>query len=383
MSSVIVALLLGTIAISLVIAVPASIYARRRIELRVRILEVLAATVRRGLPLGQALAAASYEFEGGRQWTVRRVLAGLADGYPLGRALARGAGRYFPHHVIAAIRAAEGDGDLAGTLEAAARTGLEGLALRHRVTLALLYPIGLLGGVSILSALMDRAYGWVAYVHRSPPLGALWMAEMAGRVSLVGVAFFVAIWAVGRLSVLARVAVLEGVPPKIVLLPSAPLARLVDRVLLAIPVLRTFALLASAERLLHALAPLVRGGVPLERALRRCAPASGNAGVASSAEVAARAIEEGGDPAAAIGAIRLPAFAAARAAAAAGGGRDRFAAGLAAIAAECRERFRARGEALASMIYPVGIALAAVLIAAELRVHLAVVDMIYKEIRPW
>src|SRR5687767_12087080 len=125
------AIFLRTVA-SLAIAFGAiPFHVRARAELRVRLFEVLAATVRRGLPLGQALAAAIDDHWGADRRALRRILDELGRGATLSTALEQAGRRFFPPATIAAVRAAEGEGDLALALEAAAREELGAVAVLH------------------------------------------------------------------------------------------------------------------------------------------------------------------------------------------------------------------------------------------------------------
>jgi type II secretory pathway component PulF len=93
--------------------------------------------------------------------------------------------------------------------------------------------------------------------------------------------------------------------------------------------------LLAAERLLRALAPHVAAGLPLPEALRRAAPACGNAAMAAGARDAARELEAGADPSRALPEIPLPRFARAR---------MLLAGDYAALADECALRYRDRAE---------------------------------------
>jgi len=191
------------------------------------------------------------------------------------------------------VRAAEGTAALAGALDAAAKDATSALHLRHRWLLAAMYPALL---AALLALISSR---WATFLDSwdasSSPLIPVLLRALGGVVVLASLARFA----------LRRLCVLEG--PR----------------------------LLAAERLLRALAPHVAAELPLPEALRRAAPACGNAAMAAGARDAARELESGADPSRALPEIPLPRFARARLA---------LTGDYAALADECALRYRDRAE---------------------------------------
>jgi type II secretory pathway component PulF len=295
---------LGVLAIGgAVLFVGALSRARSLLELRTRLLELLALATERGIPVAPLVARAAAERRGRTRLRLQRVHARLSEGGTLAAACAAGGWALFPPHVLAAVRAAEGTAALPGALDAAARDAVAALHLRHRWLLAAAYPLLL----ALLFAAIFGALGEMGAASR-PASAVLWVA--AGAVALV----------LATCLALRRLCVFEG------------------------------ARLLAGERLLRALAPHVAARLPLPEALRRAAPACGNAAMAAGARDAAREIEAGADPSRTLPGIPLPAFARSRLALA----RDpeRAAELHRALADECARRYRDRAERLLRWAVP-------------------------------
>lgn len=239
------------------------------LELRARLLEMLALAVARGAPLGPLFARAAMERRGRSRLRLHRMHARLREGGTLSAACAAGGWGLFPPHVVAAVRAAEGTAALAGALDAAARDATSALYLRHRWTLAAAYPLLLAAMLALVSSRWSEFLAWYEAEKSLVPAALLGAAAVVALVLLVRLA-------------LRRLCVFEG--PR----------------------------LLAAERLLRAVAPHVAAGLPLPEALRRAAPACGNAAMAAGARDAARELEAGADPSRALPEIPLPQWAHAR-----------------------------------------------------------------------
>ncbi len=273
------------------------------LEVRTRLLELLALATARGAPLAPLVARSAAERGGRTRLRLQRIHARLAEGCTLSAACVEGGWSLFPPHVIGAVRAAEGTAALPAALDAAARDATAALHLRHRWLLVAAYPAILAVLLASTSAAWSELLVWwdgetVASATLVPAL--LW--ALAACVALVLVARFA----------LRRLCVLEG--PR----------------------------LLAAERLLRALAPHAPH-VPLHEALRRAAPACGNAAMAAGARDAARELEDGADPSRALPEIPLPRFVHARLLLA----RD-----YAALADECALRYRDHAERMLRWALP-------------------------------
>lgn len=286
------------------------------LELRTRLLEMLALAVARGAPLMPLLARAAMERSGRTRLRLHRMHARLREGGTLSAACAAGGWGLFPPHVVAAVRAAEGTAALAGALDAAARDATSALQLRHRWALAAAYPLLLAALLALVSSRWSEFLAWWE-TRKAPVVPAL----LGTAAAVVGLALVV------RLA-LRRLCVFEG--PR----------------------------LLAAERLLRAAAPHLAAGLPLPEALRRAAPACGNAAMAAGARDAARELEAGADPSRALPEIPLPRWARARLL---------LAGDYAAVAEECALRYRDRAERALRWALPLALlvlgALAAMLFA--------------------
>jgi len=289
------------------------------LELRTRLLEMLALAVARGAPLGPLFARAAMERGGRTRLRLHRMHARLREGGTLSAVCAAGGWGLFPPHVVAAVRAAEGTAALAGALDAAARDATSALHLRHRWLLAAAYPLLL---AAMLALVSSRWSGFLVWYEEERSLVPAALLAVAGAVAVVLLIRFA----------LRRLCVFEG--PR----------------------------LLATERLLRAVAPHVAAGLPLPEALRRAAPACGNAAMAAGARDAARELEAGADPSRALPEIPLPRWARARLL---------LTGDHAAVAEECALRYRDRAERALRWAVPFALlvlgACAAVLFADVMR----------------
>ncbi len=329
---------------------------RARDDLRLHLFRVLEMAARRGYPLGQALTAVGHDFEGPRVRRVHRAIELLDRGLPLSAALEQGAPGIVPPHAVDAIRAAEGDGRLAEALEALARESLAAPLVRTRFHLALLYPAVLL----VFGAGIGYLATWECLRVRETRSMEVRYQEAIGLGADVSA---LSAWAAAALAAsLAAARLLRWDRLR------RRLRLRLDPVAIRLPFVGAAVEMAAAERVCRALAPLVRAGVPMDRALDRAGPASGNLSVEREASAAAAAVRGGISAHEAIlGMGLLPRLVRARAAAACGGAPDRLASALEALAAECNERRRHREATLVASVYPVSIVLCGVLALLQFR----------------
>jgi type II secretory pathway component PulF len=150
-----------------------------------------------------------------------------------------------------------------------------------------------------------------------------------------------------------------------------------------IPLLSGFGRLLHAERTLRALSPSIAGGAPLSRALRIAAPAAGDPRSAAAAEGAAAAADAGERAERVWRCAGLPAFAAARLAAASARAPAAFARTLDALAEECAARFEARLERFLRWAQPLVIAFFGLVLALHFSALFEVVDRVRIEGGLW
>jgi type II secretory pathway component PulF len=284
------------------------------LEVRTRLLELLALATARGVPLPPLVARAAAERGGRTRLRLRRVHARLAEGGTLSAACAAGGSSLFPPHVVGAVRAAEGTAALPGALDAAARDATAALHLRHRWLLVTAYPALLVGLLALVSGFGDAF--WWADGTWLPSLVPVFLGVTAAALGLGTAA-----WLASR-----RLCVLKG--PR----------------------------LLAAERFLRALAPHLAAHVPLPEALRRAAPACGNPAMAAGARDAARELENGADPSRALPEIPLPRFVRARLL---------LAGNCAALADECALRYRDHSERMLRWALPLALVLLGVVAALQ------------------
>jgi type IV pilus assembly protein PilC len=151
--------------------------------------------------------------------------------------------------------------------------------------------------------------------------------------------------------------------------------RLVDGLVRRLPILDNMARLAGAERLLRSTAALVGAGLSLPQALRRAAPATGNARLTQAAVASAQLMDAGASADQAWSRTLLPTFAALRAATATGAPNDELAVSLSALASECGYRLTAQADRCLRWIHPVTIGLFGLLLALQFA---GVFELIYK-----
>jgi general secretion pathway protein F len=333
----------------LTFAVQAFVIEYLRFEFRRYLLRVMAITTKKGLSLGHAFLALADDFDGSRRKVVYRILGLLDEGKPLSDALAVGAPKVVPPHVIEAIRAAEKSGNLAPTLEAAAEESQEARSYKGTVVRSLLYPAAILYMGVFLATFIVPQYGAIFSQvtdlhgnHLEMPRSTLFFLFFSNM--LVNYGFPVA------LGILVL-----GVP-FLVPSPRRWFRWVFDPLSFRIPVLGRIRRLRAGERVCRSLAGFVRAGTPLEAALPQAAAASGSLSVRRSADRAVESLQAGKPADQALQLLLLPRFVLARAGACTGGTQERLAASLEALATECRWRHLRLADMAVSSIYPATVA---------------------------
>jgi type II secretory pathway component PulF len=311
--------------------------ARRRHELRLQMLELLATAVRRGLPLPPLVERLAIGTRGASRRLLVQLAARLQGGEALAAALAGTAPWAFPDHVIRQIAAAQGSEHLADTLTALAHDTGRGLTAQHKITLALLYPAMLALGLVLFRWRVGRWLDWMRLDMHRP--GSAWTGTLPWlALALTTAAIMCSLllqrrgwrwpW-LGRLST-ALATWLPGV---------AGLRRLI-----------------TSERLLQTLAAHLAGGRSFADALELagCNSAAGAVREGMGAEQAWRRTD-------------LPPSVAARACLVSGkSGRD-LARSLEALAAECGQRTELRLARMIRWLQPLALLLFGALLAIEFR----------------
>ena len=347
-------------------------------EMRCRLLEVMAASVRRDVPLGPVVAAAAMEQRG----CARRARCELRDlldaGVRLGAALRSCRHLGFPEHTVAAIEAADGTPRLAPVLAA---SSLDDAAIENRraaVWASLFYPllvVALAGGVAggIVGPTRQKLVEVFASmeVDLSARGGSLLETAMdAGRIGgalAIGTAWLVAaVWLMRRI-------------PGLTLGLSGVFRSMSQRV----PGLRGPARLGAASRLLRALAASVRSAMPLHEALRIAAPAAACAAVSKSALAAAALCDAGAPLDEVAAALLLPPAVRARFALAATRSPDGFADALGPLAEDCAARYHAALEARMRLIHPAATVFVAAIVFTQILALFTLLAALRQTIPTW
>ncbi|MHC4899241.1 MAG: type II secretion system F family protein, partial [Planctomycetota bacterium] len=152
--------------------------AQARLEFRTQLLEMLAAAVRRRLPLVPFLEQAAKGMPTGHARIVLEIADSLRAGAPLSEALAEQGEHYFPDHVTLAIRTGAGTAQLATMLDLLAEDVSKAMSSRHRFVMALLYP-ALVGGVLVVVGWNWLALGGSAFAEYATPSQPNWPQPLA------------------------------------------------------------------------------------------------------------------------------------------------------------------------------------------------------------
>jgi type II secretory pathway component PulF len=353
---------------------PAPPSPRKRAEVRCRLLEVMAASVTRDVPLGPVVAAAAAESRG----FARRALGELRDRLDadarLGAALESCRMLAFPAHTVAAVQAAEGTPRLAVVLAAASRDDAEVENRRASVWAAAFYPllvvafVGLVAGGS-LGPMRERLTD-VMDAMEVAPSPALLLASQTGRIA-------------GTVAVVAALAVVVswifGRSPALTSRISRPLRSLLQ----ALPVVRGASRLGGGARMLRALEPCVRAGMPLHEALGRAAEAASCRAVTKSALAAAARADEAARVDDVANALLLPASIRARFALAATRAPDRFADAIGGLADDCARRYRDALDARMRWFQPLATLFVGALVLSQLAGIFAMLEIVRREAMPW
>jgi type II secretory pathway component PulF len=297
--------------------------ARRRIETRSRLLELLSRATRRGLSLVPLLERASREERGHRGGLVRDLAARIDAGESLGEAMRHAGRRLAPFHVSAAISAAEGSARLPETLGSLAESDHLELGRRHRLGLIFLYP-----ALILLVLASNRGLGV--------------LQEVSAALEVPGPSMDARMWCLA-----ISVAIAAGILLTVILrwVGCMPGGRLL-----------------ASGRLLRGLSTLLAAGVPLGDAMRRAGGASGSALMSWRARRAAAALDAGGSASEMWRRTGLSRVATTRLAAEDG---RHLAATLVETARICDRRHEDRAERSLHLIYPTVLLVAGALVAVE------------------
>lgn len=312
-------LLLPLLVVLLMVVADAVWSARSALELRQRILELLALGLRRGVPLPHLLRRAATTGPRRGRRAMRRLAHDLESGEHLVEALEWAAPDSFPPACRAVLGAAEGS-TLPDAIDAlVAETGQRS-ALGHRWALALVHPVLLVLTMMLVEQRLSRLPAnlvgtrWATSSRVALPWGRVeqWLVVALGFAGSVGVA-----WALWR-----------GAPA---------LRRLVRDTCASDGLLSRVWRHGSTAAQLGVIGHLVRGGRGLSAALRDAAVVGGvHAG--QRVRAAADAIDEGFPVVDALRTTRWPEYAVQMVGAASRGSPTQLGNALMRAAEECRRR---------------------------------------------
>lgn len=256
-------------------------------EVRARIVEVLAAATRRGLPLELAPLRMGTELPRAERGRIVELERLLADGEPVPVALGRAFPRLFRTPAAHEVPASADDvtAELVAMAAASRRRGVR----RERVLLALLYPLLLLAGALALHGALEN-------LNRLPgiPTSHVFL-QLPSASSLAG-----------TLGMTVAAVVGVGVVTSALAGRIAAVHVCVDQVLTTIPVTGRCRRLRQTATALRALASGRRSGVPLDRSVAHAATALEGTELGRRWRGAAHLLAGGDPPSDVVLDLRLP-----------------------------------------------------------------------------
>ena len=229
-----------------------------------------------GLPVVSGLESIAQELESPElQQILNKIVANMWEGMSLSQGIARHP-QVFSPMVVGLITAAEESGSLPEVSKQLALFLENRDRLLRKVQAALTYPVFLAGFFGVVMAV---ATFWIIPKFRDIYSGfnakLPWLTEMVFAVNTFILAYFLWLAAAAALSVIA-----------LVLWARRPAGRaVIDRVSLTLPLFGKLLQRAAVSRFCRSLAVLLRGGIPINRALELAQETSGNS-------VVTRAIRE-------------------------------------------------------------------------------------------
>ena len=301
-------------------------------------------------------------------------LPGVLSGTALSAALSSARLLTFAEHTVAAVRAAEGTPRLASVLGAAAADDAEVENRRASVWAAAFYPLvvlALVGGIAggIISPTRNRLSEVFDSIEISRPAAldvAARAGAVAGWVAIAAVFVLAGSWLVRR-------------SPSL----TGGLARLTRSAWQVLPFIRGASRLGAGARVLRALEPGVRAGMPLHEALRRAAPAAGCRASTKAALAAARLAEAAAPLDEVVGALLLPAIIRARLALAATRAPDALADAVRVLAEDCARRYHDALDTRMRWLQPAATLCVGAIVMTQLLSIFAILELVRRQVPTW
>lgn len=339
----------AALGIGLALAIVTSWRRRTRLELRHRILELIGAATRRGLPLAPALRRLGEATADPRGGSLRELADRLEAGEPFAAACDATLPRdTLPAETLAMIRATEGTAAMPGALARLAPSVDPTRDAHARVAVALAYPtllaLALIGTYATTRILLDE-------LPRSAT-GSGGMAVFGEHVAAI------MLWAGLGIVIAVQCTGLRG-----------RMAGALPAAVRCLPGFRRILWIHGASQVLRTAAALSAAALPLGEILRRAAHTTSDRQLHRAVLRAARAADEGRAPAEVWQQSGLPEFAIAFASAGSGTAPAEFARRLHRAASACDRRVERGVTRAIAVLQPAAIAVFGVLIA----IHFATV----------
>ena len=255
MNSVLLGMLLA--AVALFILVSGSLRRRSQRELRSRVFEIIAAAVRRSVPIAPAIQRMADGESGRHRDALAQLARRLDSGESVGAAMAASlpAGT-IPRDVLATIRATEGTHAQRATLQSLAGNEDRVQTAQDQLSMALAYPallaVSLVGVQATTGSLFDS-------------FASMNTTRFAGGISSVAVHLVaLGLWTMLGLALVGNVATVRS-----------RANRLMAVIAQKLPFVGRIVFVAASARVLRAASALAGAGLPLGELLRRSSRATG------------------------------------------------------------------------------------------------------------
>jgi general secretion pathway protein F len=244
--------------------------------------EHLAALARQNMPLHAGLRMVARDAGGLYGMRLERAAQAVEDGRPLGEALEESASA-LPPAARGMVRAGERSGNLAAFLEELARSYRALVDFHHRTAYVFVYPVVLsfiVFGVTLTLkyTIFPRFVMIAEQLRMTSPAGSLSVATILSEVTLAAAVLLVlAVYFGGASPWFSR----------------SPFRRLIDRVILALPLVGRLSMDTSMRQFAFSCGLMVRRGAALPEAVRASAEAEPGAVMRERLGRVASAVEEG------------------------------------------------------------------------------------------
>ncbi|MGE0144856.1 MAG: type II secretion system F family protein [Planctomycetota bacterium] len=362
MNSVLTGILLATIA--LVVLLHSSMRRRTQRELRSRVFEIIAAAVRRSVPIAPAILRMAESERGALRVALTDLGRRLDGGESVGSALASSMpGGTIPRDVLAAIRSTEGTAAQRLTLEALAGTEDRVQSSQDQLSMALAYPALL--AVSLVGVQATTGSLFETFRNSGPGF-------QAGVTSIAGHLVALGLWTLLGFALVGNVATVRS-----------RAHRLFSGFAQRLPYVGKMVYTAASARVLRASAALAGAGMPLGELLRRSARATGLSDLRKTVADAGDMANTGAMPEEVWHRTNLPDYAVAMAELSIAADPPEMARRLRLAATACDRRVERMTHRLLGIIQPTVIVVIGALIASQFAMVFERLLTIQTEVEAW